>query len=287
MSKNFRFFLLFSVCFLLITVSCSTLSPVDSKDPTLRVLSSVEVVSSEVESGWRALTDGVDYFHGKVSSPRIEFWALRVDLNAPGLNIVINNDTNTVSNFVRSNNLIAGINASPYDENRKNMGLVISEGALLNNLVSRYDALVFFKDGQTTRAVIVSQADIFTTANIDNAVGGYHRILADGQPAQRTFNEGTASAQRHPRSAAGISSNGGTLYLLVIDGRRPGSIGATELETAQLLRSLGSYNGLNLDGGGSSAFAIRNSDGTVKTVNTPGGLGRERAVTSCIGISSR
>ena len=290
MSKNLRFLFLYSlgsIALISIIVSCSTLSPVDSKAGAVRVFSSFEAIDSEnVEQEWRALSGGVDYFYGRVSSPRLEFWALRIDLNAPGVDIVIESDTDTVSNFVRNNNLIAGINASPYDENHKNLGLVISNGTLLNNPVSRYDALVFYKDGQNTRAVIVSQADVYTTANIENAVGGYHRILADGQPTQRTFNEGTASAQRHPRSAAGVSSNGGTLYLLVIDGRRPGSVGATELETAQLLRALGSYNGLNLDGGGSSTLAIRYSDGTVKPANTPGSLGRERAVTSFIGVSA-
>ena len=39
------------------------------------------------------------------------------------------------------------------------------------------------------------------------------------------------------------------LYLLVVDGRRPGSVGATEVETALLLLSLGAESGLLMDGG--------------------------------------
>ena len=262
-------FLSLSLIALILAASCSTLAFVDS---------------TPIEPEWQSLSSGVGFFHGKIDSPHLEFWALRIDLNAPDVGIVIKSDAGTVSNFVRNNNLIAGINASPYDENRRNIGLVISGGTMLNNPVSRYDALVFYKDGLPHRAAIVSQADIFTTANIENAVGGYHKILADGQPTQRTFNEGTVSAQRHPRSAAGVSADGSILYLLVIDGRRPGSAGATELETALLLRALGSHEGLNLDGGGSSTLAIRYPDNTVRTVNTPGGIGRERVVAGCIGI---
>jgi len=77
------------------------------------------------------------------------------------------------------------------------------------------------------------------------------------------------------------------LYLLVIDGRRSGSIGGTELDTAILLQSLGSWDGINFDGGGSSALVIRYPDNKIRAVNTPihsGIPGRERAVAGCIGI---
>jgi exopolysaccharide biosynthesis protein len=161
------------------------------------------------------------------------------------------------------------------------MGIVVSDGKLLTPVNSRYDALVFFKDGT---ASIVKQASIGSIENIKNAVGGFHQILADGQATQRTFVNDT----RHPRSAAGISADGKYLFLLVIDGRRLGSIGATEQETALLLRSLGSSDGINLDGGGSSVLALRYPDGKVRIANRPvhGGIpGRERAVAGCIGIS--
>jgi exopolysaccharide biosynthesis protein len=119
--------------------------------------------------------------------------------------------------------------------------------------------------------------------NIENAVSGFRLILKDGEPAERTLN----LQPRHPRSAAGISANGRYLYLLVIDGRRLGSIGSTEKETALLLRFLGSWEGINFDGGGSSALVLRYPDGKVRAVNTPihGGIhGLERAVAGCIGV---
>jgi exopolysaccharide biosynthesis protein len=161
------------------------------------------------------------------------------------------------------------------------MGLVISDGKLLSFANPNYDALVFYKNGA---AEIVPQSAISSVEDIENAVGGFHKILADGEPAPRTLNRD----ERHPRSAAGISANGTVLYLLVIDGRRADSIGGTEKETALLLHALGSLNGINFDGGGSSALVMRYPDGSFRALNTPvhsGIPGRERAVAGCLGVS--
>lgn len=207
-----------------------------------------------------------------------------------------------VSSFVRDNGLLAGINALPFDvssaqegEKRTNVGIVISEGRLISPSNPRYYAIVWYADGEPA---IVPQAELSSTENIVNAVGGFHQILKDNELTERALN----SKPRYPRSAVGLStvglSTGGLLtggnpadkkflYLLVIDGDRPGSIGATEAETALLLKALGAVDGINLDGGGSSALALHYSDGVVRVVNTPvhGGIpGRERAVAGCLGV---
>jgi hypothetical protein len=249
-----------------------------------------------VKPAWQTVADGINFFHGKISNPRLEFWAVNIDLSSPNIQIVVrdgmtdgNSDitqSTKVSSFVRANNLIAGINAVPFDiitsregQPVKNVGLVISDGRLLASANPNYDALVFYKSGAVE---IVNQSTIKSIENIENAVGGFHKILADGKPAQRTENR----EERHPRSAAGISANGKVLCLLVIDGRRADSIGGTEEETALLLHALGSFNGINFDGGGSSALVMR--DGSIRAVNTPihsGIPGRERPVAGCLGVS--
>jgi hypothetical protein len=249
---------------------------------------------------WLSFADGIELLHGKTAIPLLEFWALKIDLSKPGIGIVVRAGSGDaaeqrslsgkVTSFVRDNNLAAGINAVPFDvvNSReglpvKNMGIVISGGELLSSANRAYDALVFYRDG---KAAVVKQSDIAGTpppSNIEHAVGGFHRILADGQPAERTVDR----PQRHPRSAAGVSANGSTLYLLVIDGRRSGSEGATEEETALILRALGSHDGINFDGGGSTALALRESDGKVRLANTPVNViaGRERPVAGCLGMS--
>jgi exopolysaccharide biosynthesis protein len=93
-------------------------------------------------------------------------------------------------------------------------------------------------------------------------------LLLDGRPAIDAVAEGVvdpadlsfnfAWAQgRQPRTMAGVTRAGG-LILVTVDGRQPGrSEGATPTEEAALLRSLGAVSGVNLDGGGSTAMAVR------------------------------
>ena len=233
---------------------------------------------------------GIACYTGKTSSPRLEYYALRIDLANADLRICVADDSSIsgkVSSFVKKNNLLAGINALPFDpvsgregEPRTNIGLVVAGGRVISPPHPPFDALVFFTGGA---AAIVPQSEIHSFENIANAAGGFYRILHNYEPAPRV----SQTNSRHPRSAAGLSSDGKLLYLLVVDGRRPGSIGSTEAETAVLLRALGACDGINFDGGGSSALALRYPDGKVRVVNTPvhdGIPGRERAVAGCLGV---
>ena len=243
---------------------------------------------------------GLAYFAGRVSSPRLEFNALRIDLSRPELQIMtagggsggklVNEHflSTKVSSFVRDNGLLAGINALPFDpvsgkegEPRTNIGIVVSGGVMVSPPYPQFDALVLYADGS---AAIASQKELAGSAeNIEHAVGGFHRILEAGELVPRVLNQ----TARHPRSAAGISPDGTFLYLLVIDGRRPGSVGTTEAETALLLRSLGAAEGINFDGGGSSALVLRFPNGKIRAVNPPIHHqipGKERGVAGCLGV---
>jgi len=280
---------IFHIILISFLCSCATVLPVEGS------AESPDAVSPR----WTAISPGLGYFAGKVSRPRINFRALRVDLGGPNSRIFaapggIDNlgkvRSIKVSSFVRNNGLSAGINALPFDpvsgtegEPRTNVGLVIADGVLFSEPHESFDALVFYKDGRTA---IEAQSAISDFENIENAVGGFYRILEHGSPVPRVLNQG----DRHPRSAAGVSPDGNFLYLLVIDGRQIGSIGCTEAETALLLRSLGAAEGINFDGGGSSALALRLPDGKIRVVNTPIHRqipGRERAVAGCLGVKER
>ena len=271
-------------------LSCATLSPVGDSAQRVSALSPEAILPR-----WEPFaqdSDALAYCAGTTSNPRLEFHALRIDLSSADLRIVVAGDggqgatlSTKVSSFVRDNNLVAGINALPFDvvsategEPRVNVGLVIADGVEISPPHPGFDALVVYADGS---AAITAQSD--RGEHVVQAVGGFRRILEGGELVARVQN----LKARHPRSAAGISADGRYLYLVVIDGRRPGSVGSTEAETAVMLRSLGASEGINFDGGGSSALALRYPDGTVRVVNTPvhGGIpGRERAVAGCLGI---
>ncbi len=90
----------------------------------------------------------------------------------------------------------------------------------------------------------------------------------------------------HPRTAVGLNANGTKLVLLVVDGRKPGvAVGMSyEEESVELLR-WDCRQALNLDGGGSSVMALRDSSsGQFQILNQPTD-GHERAVANALGIS--
>jgi len=62
--------------------------------------------------------------------------------------------------------------------------------------------------------------------------------------------------RRNPRTLAGVTEDG-HLLLVAVDGRRPGySVGATFMESARIMQSLGAADAVNLDGGGSTTITI-------------------------------
>src|ERR1700677_3392018 len=59
-----------------------------------------------------------------------------------------------------------------------------------------------------------------------------------------------------PRSALGLSSNGNTLTLVVVDGWQAASAGVTDVQLAQFLVARGAYMALALDSGSSSTLVL-------------------------------
>jgi Phosphodiester glycosidase len=123
---------------------------------------------------------------------------------------------------------------------------------------------------------------------LGDIAGGGPRLLAGGRVRVRSSAEGFAPlsapwfhgsfvAARHPRTLAGVRSDG-TLLLVTVDGRRPGwSAGVTLNEAARVMRSLGARDALNLDGGGSTAMAVRG-----RTVSRPSDPTGERPVSDAL-----
>jgi len=119
------------------------------------------------------------------------------------------------------------------------------------------------------------------TDKIKELVGGMPRLVRGGQScvAQSVAEEGGANMAyvRHPRTAVGFNQDSTRLFLVVVDGRQPAlSNGMTFPELADFLMSLGVYEGVNLDGGGSSTMVVRD-----QVVNSPSD-GKERAVANAL-----
>ncbi len=86
------------------------------------------------------------------------------------------------------------------------------------------------------------------------AAGGYLPILEAGR------NIGI-HGERRARTAMGLSRDGGTVYVCIVEGERFSVPGLTSKETAEVLRAAGAWDALNLDGGDSTTFLLRRSGG--------------------------
>jgi hypothetical protein len=118
-------------------------------------------------------------------------------------------------------------------------------------------------------------------------VGGWPRIVEAGRNVALAADsvEGTIprfSRARHPRSALGISRDSATLYVVAVDGRQQTSVGMTLEELADAMISLGAYEAMNLDGGGSTTLVVRDS-----IVNKPSDANGERPVGNVVAITRR
>jgi exopolysaccharide biosynthesis protein len=78
--------------------------------------------------------------------------------------------------------------------------------------------------------------------------------------------------KRNPRTIAGVDAQGRTL-LVTADGRQTTSLGLSIKESADVARSLGMVNAINLDGGGSTTM-VQGS----QVVNSPSDAAGERPV---------
>jgi hypothetical protein len=115
-------------------------------------------------------------------------------------------------------------------------------------------------------------------------IGGWPRILRDGDTVagEAPVFEGTISRNaemRHGRTAVGFSRDSTTLLLLTVDGRSDKSVGVTLVELANLMRRLGAWQAMNLDGGGSTTMVV---DGAV--VNVPSDATGEREVGNVLAV---
>ncbi|WP_243659250.1 phosphodiester glycosidase family protein [Tamaricihabitans halophyticus] len=114
--------------------------------------------------------------------------------------------------------------------------------------------------------------------DLDFAVGGAP-ILRDGS-ALPDLDTGTLA----PRTSAGVSADGKTVYLATVDGRSGSSVGMSIAELADLQVDLGAAAAVNLDGGGSSTLVARESGADKVTVRNDPSDGAERSVANGIGI---
>lgn len=116
-------------------------------------------------------------------------------------------------------------------------------------------------------------------------IGGGPRLIRDGLATVEWASEAMSQSfatDRHPRTAVGFSPDSTKLYFFTVDGRQPEySVGMSLYELADYMLEWGVYQGVNLDGGGSTTMVVRD-----QLVNSPSDAGGERTVANALMVVS-
>ncbi|MFE5538631.1 phosphodiester glycosidase family protein [Streptomyces sp. NPDC056492] len=107
------------------------------------------------------------------------------------------------------------------------------------------------------------------------AVGGREALVVAGVPQDHDGEPNNTSA---PRTAVGFSRDGRRMRILAVDGRQRDSGGLTLTALGALMHRLGSYEALNLDGGGSTTLLAGASGATALALENSPSDGRLRPV---------
>ena len=245
-------------------------------------------------ASWKAVFEGVDHTAVTLQEPRpLKAQVLRVKLATPGLSVVATPDNGEApgettgqrtSSFLKAMQCQAAVNAGPFDKVTSTEGGPLEVSGLHiagGKEVSKHNGYpVLFIDAGN-RARIQRKPEL---AGIREAVSGFQVVLWEGKTT-------ATDVKLHPRTGAGVSADGRTMWLLVVDGRQAGtSEGCTTVEMAAWLRAMGARSGINLDGGGTTTMVLADAAGKPIIVNRPvhaGIPGMERPAGSHLGIRAR
>ena len=244
------------------------------------------------------LFDGITYIRDVRTTPRpLVIHVVQIDLRKEGISLFVTpGDTEgelpynarTTSTFLDEFNVQLAINGdgftpwsnnplSPYPKpgNPVNpLGLTISDGITYSEPRDNLPTLYITPNGKA------SLNDPPT--NIAYAISGLDLIVQGGNVVA----DPTDSTE--PRTSLGLNRSGKILTLLLVDGRQPGySEGVTLVELAGLLLEYGVFEGMNMDGGGSTTLVIEDKNGAPLVLNSPidsNVPGRERPVANHLGV---
>ena len=117
--------------------------------------------------------------------------------------------------------------------------------------------------------IVIGNAEEYEShlkGKLEYAVGGGARLICDEKVCL------PSDQGQHPRTTVGVSADG-SLILMCADGRSSFSSGLTYGDVVDLYLGLGYEikDLLNLDGGGSTTFVLREQDGDFRVQNIPSG----------------
>lgn len=247
---------------------------------------------------WREVRPGVRHLEHREGP--FAYHLVTIDLRTRGLHVRGTDERNVLpddgrrggghrwmrtSTWARRMGAQIAINANYYDLTRwrSACGLAVSDGQRWRSTYDdrRLDCFESVGFGEGGIASIFSSRGLRKAGDLPPWI----RVVVSGSPA--LLRDGVLVRHRHPRhalyrnprTAIGLSKDGSTVFLLVVDGREGRAQGMTCREAAMVLREHGAWNAINLDGGGSSALYIEREGGIVNHTGE-----RERPVVNHLGF---
>ena len=175
-----------------------------------------------------------------------------------------------VSEMVSRYDAILGINASGFADYEGNgtgglpYGLLKSEGETLQTAVGGTWKIIGFDEENHLQIGAFSD-----TSNLRDAVEFHPALIINGE----NLVAGSGLSDQQPRTAIG-QAEGGTVMMLVVDGRQFHSFGISIERCGEIMDSYGAYQASMLDGGSSSVMVYKGREITSPTTLSKNPEGR-------------
>lgn len=272
---------------------------------------------------WVPIFQGIEQASGtnNVAAPvSLAVNALRIDLHDPDIRLTLTPPlTNsyvpdvretllqTPSEFLAEHGLQVAINAvyfSPPGYNNPSgtpawlTGVAISEGRVVSvqtqaTLSDSQSAMLFTTNNQASFFYLNSPPA--GTEGIFTGFSGLYPLLSNGVNISFAYTNSADTLHfRQPRTAFGLSADKRYLILVTIDGRQNDfSDGALDWETADFLLLFGAWDGMNMDGGGSTCMVKSSYCGDPIEINqnyfqfAVGRPGAQRPIGCSLGVRAR
>lgn len=285
-----KLFFCFSLSFLFLFAGCATLRDQvlsAEEEALLYPVSSYvpEFFDWQEVTAWEGTGEGagaeVDVLPGiwrfDFENPDIPliYHAVKVDLSFVGADAAGAESEHTLqllfgrglstAKFAARTKCVVAVNATPFTRSGQLVGVHKEGGELLSQPVARYGAIAFREakaatgeDGSFAERgesglearIFASQAD-GELEDWPYALGGFFTVLEDGAVLQDFIRRGDS------RSGVGLSADGKTLFILVVEGERPlQSRGLSYPQCGEIFREMGCSDALEFDGGSSAELCI-------------------------------
>ncbi len=244
------------------------------------------------------VTDGVmatEIKYTSTASLPMKLFVFEVDLTNPNINI----EVSTANNYMAGNaysrqkmtqqailkdtpghSVYGGVNGDFFNlTTGEPQGILYKDGTAIKTTFQ--DAVcTFFAITKDKKAIIASQSEYNSLkTTLKEAIGGRVWLIKNGSIVTQS------DKTLEPRTCIGVSKDNQHVYILAVDGRSSTySNGMSYGELSKCLLALGSNNAINLDGGGSTTFFVRNTPNFTlnrfELRNSPTDTAGERSVTN-------